>query len=80
MKLPKQLKLRTYIHVGDKGVPFTGSSRCTLTLYVVPEVNTFLLLVFASHGNHTQATAVGEYYMKVCEGEVGREGGVGKLR
>ena len=36
-------------------------------MYVVPEVNAFLLLVFASHGNHTQATAVGEYYIKMCE-------------
>ena len=45
-----------------------------LTLHVVPEVNAFLLLVFASHGNHTQATVVGEYYMKVCgRGWGGRE-------
>ena len=46
-------------------------------MYVVPEVNAFLLLVFASHGNHTQTTAVGEYYMSVCGWVVGW-GGVGR--
>ena len=48
---------------------------CTLTLYVVPEVNACLLLILVSHSNHTQATIVGEHYTHVCV-EGGGWGGV----